>query len=533
MSLQYRAIWRDGRPDLIETGRSTFQEWINSKSIDLLVPGDGVSKSDANEVVVDAAVESTTSALRIRLNEDSSVEGGEERWTTTVHWMRHNHDGWVWVDVEWVSDVAFAHPPEMAAPRLVRTLLTQRMAKDDRSRLGPTPSRVGTRDVTSLIEWIFAQERAVPVVVYSVDQTIRPEDYAARIREAASRLAGCADVRMLTAESEPAFNETMAQISLSVFQGAVRVYLPGLDEDDPQPWRHRYTRARYLSDNPYKAANPVVRQILPRMVSLQPPEVYRMEIKHLLDRQRHDWEAIAEEFDEDNTNLNEDIRRLQREKEQLQLDRDIAYEEAIESEREASRTRRRLIHLRNHVRSLGEAAEEIEEAVEEGVDPTSCMDAIDLAQELQHVVIHPKAARDIARMDESPESELWAQRIYRHLQSLDAYARDKTNGFVGSFKEWCANSGSDFAISSKFIAMTESEWVKNNERFRSHRRLPIDPRVVNEGEIEMLAHLKPVEGGGQKTIPRIYFHDDTMGATKSVHIGFIGPHDLMPNKSTN
>lgn len=31
----------------------------------------------------------------------------------------------------------------------------------------------------------------------------------------------------------------------------------------------------------------------------------------------------------------------------------------------------------------------------------------------------------------------------------------------------------------------------------------------------------------------VYFHDDTGGTTGKVHVGFIGPHGLMPNTRTN
>ena len=48
----------------------------------------------------------------------------------------------------------------------------------------------------------------------------------------------------------------------------------------------------------------------------------------------------------------------------------------------------------------------------------------------------------------------------------------------------------------------------------------------------MHAHLKVAEGGGQN-IPRIYFYDDAKGGTGKVHIGFIGPHRLVPNKHTS
>ena len=532
MSLQYRAIWRDDRSDLIDSGRSTFQLWIKGKGIDFSVPIDGVQTSDSNELVVEHASEAETGALRIRLHEDRPVKDGEERWTTTVHWMVHANRGWIWIDVEWVSDSAFARPPKMAAPKLASMLLEGRSPLTFGPRLGPKPSRVGADDVDGLVALLFQQDRQVPVVIYSVDNTLTPPSYASRVQEAARRLAGCADIRMLTAESEPLFNDIMQPLSLSVFDGAVRVYLPAIDADEPNPWRHRYTRSRHLSPNPSIAADVIVRQVLPRMASLQPPTIYRQQIKQLLDRQRHDWETFAAELDQAEMRLTEEIKELQQQKEELQLEREIAYEEATESERVAGRARRNLESLRSHLRTLDEVPEVIEQRAEEEVEASSCIQAIELAQGFEHIAIHPRAPRDVDRMDESPDSELWARRVFRHLQALDAYAQEKMSGFSGSFVQWCQTSGSEHKISTKFVSMTESDWVRSNPRCRACRVLPIDPRVAGSTEIEMFAHLKTVQGGGT-TIPRIYFHDDTMGLTKKVHIGFVGPHDLMPNKATN
>ncbi|MDE0320451.1 MAG: hypothetical protein OXH86_06970 [Acidimicrobiaceae bacterium] len=44
--------------------------------------------------------------------------------------------------------------------------------------------------------------------------------------------------------------------------------------------------------------------------------------------------------------------------------------------------------------------------------------------------------------------------------------------------------------------------------------------------------MKVVPGGGM-SIPRIYFVDDTRHKTKKIHIGFFGPHALVPNPSAN
>jgi hypothetical protein len=52
------------------------------------------------------------------------------------------------------------------------------------------------------------------------------------------------------------------------------------------------------------------------------------------------------------------------------------------------------------------------------------------------------------------------------------------------------------------------------------------------GSMIMTAHLKIAEGGGMLA-PRIYFHDDTKGPTKRVHVGYFGPHRNVPNISAN
>lgn len=88
------------------------------------------------------------------------------------------------------------------------------------------------------------------------------------------------------------------------------------------------------------------------------------------------------------------------------------------------------------------------------------------------------------------------------------------------------------AATPKKISMRESETVMNNDRLRAARLLPIATDVAVDGRIEMVAHLKIAEGGGPLA-PRIYFFDDTGSRTGKVHVGFIGPHEHMPNKGTN
>lgn len=80
--------------------------------------------------------------------------------------------------------------------------------------------------------------------------------------------------------------------------------------------------------------------------------------------------------------------------------------------------------------------------------------------------------------------------------------------------------------------MTESDFVQNTTKLANSRVFDVDERVDASGRITMLAHLKIAEGGGPLA-PRVYFHDDTAGATGMVHVGLVGPHSLVPNKGTN
>ncbi len=93
----------------------------------------------------------------------------------------------------------------------------------------------------------------------------------------------------------------------------------------------------------------------------------------------------------------------------------------------------------------GEVPEAIEQDVGQAPIVNNCADAIQLAGQLKQVAIHPDAPGDIDRMDESADAELWGQRLWRHLQALDAYAIEKGPGFIN----WCESSGNPRVDSSR------------------------------------------------------------------------------------
>ncbi len=522
MSLHYRAVWRDDRADLIQQALAAFRRWTNRKGLSIEVPPEGSVVDGDCEIEVRRATDGDASVLQLSLIEQKKVGSSTDRWKTTTTCMSYSEEGWVWIDVERESEDLFGIPPVIAAPNLAGDLLRQRNQNDARVNLGPTPLRVASRDIDTVLAALFDPDRAVPMVLFSADPSISPKRYGQRVKRTAKDLAGCADVRMLTADSEDAFNAALPDISLKVYRGGARIYVPPIAEADPQPYRHRYILSDRLTSRAGVAARKIAQMVMPMMLAKSPPVVYRTRLKPLIDGR--DWQEIALDLDRDLNGPD----GFKHQNENLKMEKAIAYEEATHSEGEIDRLVRRNELLRVRLRELSESPEVVELAAEEVVSPSTCQDAVSMAKLLPHIEIHLDAPVEIDRLDASEDSELWARRIWRHLNSLNAYAQDKGPGFPS----WCENSGHDRVIGTRFIAMSESQSVMNNPDLRRHRRLPIDRAVERSGFVEMQAHLKPVQGGGIQ-IPRIYFHDDTKGHTGKVHIGFIGPHDRMPNLSSD
>ena len=148
--------------------------------------------------------------------------------------------------------------------------------------------------------------------------------------------------------------------------------------------------------------------------------------------------------------------------------------------------------------------------------------------ECDRVVIPEAAPREIESLEADEKSSDWAREILRGLKALQAYAEEAEH-FTGGFWEWCEHSNhpDTWNASPQKLAMSESDTVMNDGRLRRTRRFVIDTKVEPSGYKNMEAHLKIAEGGGQH-IPRLYFHDDAKGRTKSMHVGLIGPHRLVP-----
>ena len=151
-------------------------------------------------------------------------------------------------------------------------------------------------------------------------------------------------------------------------------------------------------------------------------------------------------------------------------------------------------------------------------------------QWLHHIVIPKSAERDLESLDQAEKSSVWAQKAWHGLRALNEYAQ-RRGDFDGGFWEWCKSKHPIYRwqANEDTLAMSESEHVMSNRKLKDTRLFGISSQVTPDKEIIMEPHLKIQKGGGPN-IPRIYFHDDTRGGTRKVHIGFIGPHRLVPGK---
>ncbi len=146
-------------------------------------------------------------------------------------------------------------------------------------------------------------------------------------------------------------------------------------------------------------------------------------------------------------------------------------------------------------------------------------------QQLSGVQVHHQALQAPQRLNSGLEKN-WLSDAWRALGSLHEYA-SSDHEFRGDYLRWTSESKDPRVWHVSRIAMRESESTMH--KHGATRVFPVDTQVDPSGLIEMQAHLK-IQAKGSIS-PRIFFYDDTEGETGLVHIGFIGPHDLVPVSS--
>lgn len=555
MTLVYRAVWDDDWAEPLTLLNDEFKIWCSSKGIDPSnIPMRGrFDQSDRVWLEVRRADAEFGRALQAKLSES---EPSGRTWTTTATALSDPGTSALWVDLE--CDDPTGGRPAMAAPRLVRALIEN----------GGRPTNFGNplrtdavrlhTDVSGLVDTLLEPERAVPIVVFSPDRAEGPEVSLERADTAAAALAGLVQVYALSPQAEGLLDTALPH-TFRVFGGAVRMYLPGLHVDESDDaYRHRWIPRRVIAEQPRRAASILAGRLV--RLQIHPPIPAAWERLSNLLRRPSDIEvgSRAAQITRDRATANgrpddlalqaeiNDLTRLLAEADLIresferdakrriaQLEDAVAiaeserYDDADEMETLRSERFALLRVVRQLTQPVGPEPETSTADIETLGEPESIGAAIDLARAyLNHLVIPVSALRNVDELEDTPKYAVWASTTWQGLRALNEYARLKGSGKrPAGLYTWCDQE--NYWPTSK-LAMKESDTVQNNAYLREQRVFEVSHEVDESGRTLMLAHLK-IQLGGGNNIPRVYFYDDTDGATAKIHIGFIGPHHLVQN----
>lgn len=456
---------------------------------------------------------------------DQSGEGGTE-WTVRIRVVLDGTQVHVAVENEMDSDDV-ALQVSVGRPRVVRDLLLM----SARPMLGAStlltePLAIPAAGVGILTEILSDPGRTLPVIVCSQPPGEGDGEWLVVAKRIASRVEGVANVLTLDDEAVTAFRRELG--SVAIWGGGVRVYLPGAPVTEANAWRHRYyVRARLEGPSRQSTIDRIVYTVAQISTRRRIPAVFRpLGEQGGLPADALDGVLPVAEF--------EALR------EQSEYETMLLQDELGGLEKELARANGHLARLKDELIARGMSEliwgtqHDDGRAVPDEVQDTS--DAVLAAQMYlaDWLVLPASAPRDLGGIDTGPNAYAWGNTTWRGLRALAAYAQDQASGWNrGGFWEWCASGPLlGWPATPKKLSMTESETVRNSRKWARARIFPVDRAVDPSGEIQMLAHLKISEGGGDLA-PRVYFHDDTGGATGKVHVGLVGPHSLVENKSTN
>lgn len=507
MSVLYRAVWRSDTSttpsDTISAVRSVFTRWALDDPTAPDLP-DGESSVGRRIIQVRSLQGAgATEALEASVHDENQ----QTDWTTVVRAAATDSTLEVLVDTSMQTD-DLDRRIKVGRPRVVSDLLTLgRNPRLGRSALlsGPVPISAG--EVPTLVDVLRDPERALPVVVFTHTPRGAWIRWAAT---AATKAEGIATVITLDQPAVDALRDLLG--GLAVWGGAARTYLPAPLDGPDDGWRHRYLPGdRFLTSEDSTLDRVVFslaqlsarRRVPPALTTFEPqpdPELAAAAA------QREDLEFELE---------------LERE------ERDLLERELAKSEGRRRRQEDRLRELGAYDDIWQTAEPTIEQAPDEFPDTSEAV----LAAQMylgDRIVIPASAVQQLEGIDTAPNAYAWANTTWRGLRALADFVTAQRDGFDGDFWAFCKNGHGGWPATEKKLAMVESESVRGNAKLSSARFFVIDERIDPDGRKYMESHLKISEGGGDLA-PRIYFYDDTKGATGLVHVGFVGPHHLVPN----
>ncbi|SIN73676.1 hypothetical protein [Agromyces cerinus] len=385
------------------------------------------------------------------------------------------------------------------------------------------PLSIPANGMDILVDLLADTNRVLPVIVCTQPGGERGDEWLWNAEKIARRTEGVAVVITLDNAAVTAFRSRLDW--LAIWGGGVRVYAPGRVTAESEGWRHRYYRGSLFDEARQPTIDRIVYAVTQLSARRRVPGVFG------LFGEQNGLPANALDGMIPATDLVEA-------RDEWEFERELARDEHSALQQELAAANGHLARLKEGLISRGLAdvlwgtKHEDTTSIPDEVQDTSEATLAAQTYLTRWLALPDSAVRDLEDIDTAPNAFAWGNTTWRGLRALAAYAEDRASGWdAGGFWEWCASGPVlGWPATSKKLSMTESDYVQNT--LSRSREFKVDPRVEESGEIKMLAHLKISEGGGPLA-PRVYFYDDTNGATKMVHVGLVGPHYLVPNKSTN
>lgn len=523
MAHVYRAVWTDNSLSLIDELPREFSEWLSSRGTPIQL--------EENKVVVSGIRTATWCTFENTLGravQINLIEDHEGTWITSLTAIWTETENVLWADV--VTELPHNQVGIVNAPRVVRNLLLG----GGEPQIGRDSIEVQPREVDDqnaldeLLDGLADTERSIPYLLIRTGKGTERRLSMQRATRASETLAGLAQVFAIDEKSIRYLNGVLAP-SQQLSEVGARLMMPGaMSAPDDERLTH-FIASADLDDNQKTLGRMMLRRI--GMTSQWPavPVTWAM-LKRECDHRRIellqeaklrgesiDTGAILRPLDP-----NEHLSEIERLREQIDYLQEEVLVAVYAAEEEADKAE---AYLNSLVGRLTSGEQPLHLRMKRKSITATIAEARPL---LRNVVIPISAERSIDVLDGSGSSEIWASDISQLLSSMELFASEvKRNRFNGDFLKWCNNGG---GYSANKIAMKESEPTMKDPALKATRLFPVSTDLDVTGTKQMVAHAKiQMKGGGQ--IPRVYFFDDLKGSTGKIHIGFIGPHFLVPTSS--
>lgn len=525
MSVLYRAVWTDGAgSESLDHLRQYAAAWAQETSEPTPLV-EGQTELDVSQGRHRRIGYRPISPEAFELTVNDQKPGDATVWTTVIRVVSDQRGTHTLVENSMESD-DFTLRVSVGRPKVVHELLDAASKPAlGTSALLTEPQAIPAAGISVLTDILAAPGRSLPVIVCSEPGGNHDESWLTWANKIATRSEGIAVVITLDNEAVTAFKEELGD--LAVWGGGIRVYAPTSVTPDADGWRHRYYLRSRLEAAHQATIDRIVYSVAQLSTRRRVPAAFGIfGEQHGLPADALDGMIPASD--------------LAAERDRWDFELEVSLDERSQVEKELAKANGHLARLKEELiaKGLGDLVwgtqHEVGSSIPDEVQDTS--EAVLAAQTYlsQWLAIPDSAPCELDDIDTAPTAYAWGNNTWRGLRALAAYAEDRANGWnKGGFWEWCAGGPLlGWPATTKKLSMSESETVQNSQKLRETRVFRADTALASSGEITMLAHLKISEGGGNLA-PRVYFHDDTSGVTAKVHVGFVGPHYLVPNKSTN